>query len=285
MRSIRVALLCAFLLALVPLVPAQVELPAAAKEVVKQFEDETADIDRQFDAEVKKVAEKRIVELKKLQDLFCKEAKLDEAVAVRDLIRALRAGSDPSAIPDLPAAAKEVLKQHEEEVAEVEKKAEAEVKKHRDKALTELKKLQDLFCKDAKLDEAVAVRDLIRTVRDGVTTAAADPGYINNGADDIGKVFFYEVTGVATGQSIWGTDVYTTGSHCGMAAVHCGLLKPDQKGVVKVTILPGQGSYEGSTRNSVSSFAYGPWGVSFKVERVYRFLGRMRVKPAEHPKD
>jgi hypothetical protein len=73
-------------------------------------------------------------------------------------------------------------------------------------------------------------------------------------------------------QSVWGSDVYTTGSHLGMAAVHCGLLKAGQKGVVKVTILPGQTSYDATTRHGVTSLAYGAWNVSFKVERVYGFV-------------
>jgi hypothetical protein len=135
----------------------------------------------------------------------------------------------------------------------------------------ELKKLQDVFCKEAKLDEAVAVRDLIRLMSEGVTSALPDPGYVNNQAGDIGKVFYYECVGAGPGQSIYGTDIYTTGSHLGMAAVHCGLLKTGQKGVVKVTILGAQANYTASTRHGITSIAYGQWGVSFKVERVFGF--------------
>src|SRR5262249_44796996 len=157
---------------------------------------------------------------------------------------------------------------------EIEKKAEAEVQKAKDKAAAELKKLQDLYCKEAKLDEAVVVRDLIRGVRDGVGNALPDPGYVNNPATDIGKVLYYQVTGVNAGQSMYGTGFYTTGSPLGMAAVHCGLLQPGQAGVVKVTILPGQANYAASTRHGVTSYGYGQWGVSFKVERVYGLVGK-----------
>ena len=41
------------------------------------------------------------------------------------------------------------------------------------------------------------------------------------------------------------------------------------KGVVKVTILPGQAKYEATTRHGITSYAYSQWGVSFKVERAY----------------
>jgi hypothetical protein len=253
---------------------AQVELPAAAKEVLKSYEDQLAELEKKTEAEVKERRDKTAVELKKIQDALCKEAKLDEAIVVRDLIRALQAGNPVTIPEDAPAAAKEVLKQHEQDVAEIPKKAEESIKKQRDAVLVELKKVQDAFCKEAKLDEAVAVRDLIRNLKAGVTNALPDPGYINNAATDIGKVFFYEVTGVKEGQQIYGTDIYTTGSHLGMAAVHCGLLRPGQKGIVKVTILGPQDSYTASTRNGVTSIAYTQWNVSFKVERVFGLVGK-----------
>lgn len=277
MKAVYLPLLGALLLFLAPEAPAQTEPPAAAKEVLKQFEDEAAEIEKKIEPEVKKRLDKTMAELKKIQDAFCKEAKLDEAVAVRDLIRKIQAGANPAAGAEVPAAALEVLKQHDDEAAEVHKKAEAEIKKRQDKAAAELKKIQDAFCKEAKLDEAVAVRDVIRLIQAGATSALADPGYINNGAADIGKVFYYVVTGPNAGESIYGTDIYTTGSHLGLAAVHCGLLRPGQKGVVKVTILPGQVSYTTSTRNGVTSYAYGNWSVSFKVERTYRLLGQVQV--------
>jgi hypothetical protein len=265
----------------------QLELPPAAKEVIKQFEEEAAEREKKIEADVKKRLEKTLVELKKVQDAFCKEAKLDEAVAVRDFIRTVQAGTNAALPADLPAAAREVWKQHEDEVVEIQKKGEEEFKKRREKVIAELKKVQDAFCKEAKLDEAVAVRDLIRAIRDGGTTnALADPGYVNNQATDIGKVFYYQVTGYGGGKeghAIYGTDIYTTGSHLGMAAVHCGLLKPGQKGIVKVTILPAQDSYAATTRHGVTSIAYGQWGVSFKVERVFGFVGQLPLNAQPDP--
>jgi F0F1-type ATP synthase membrane subunit b/b' len=276
MNAMGLSVLSAVLLCGAPEPPAPGDLPPAAKEVLTQFEKVAAEIENQAESDARKGVDQTLVELKKVQDSLCKEAKLDEAVAVRDLIRALRDGTNriPS---DLPAAAKEVLKQHEDEVAGVHKKAEAEFNKRMDKTLAELKKVQDAYCKEAKLDEAVAVRDLIRAIRGGATNALADPGYVNNQAADIGKVFYYEVTGVDKDQSIYGSDVYTTGSHLGMAAVHTGVLKTGQKGIVKVTILPGQDNYTASTRRGITSYAYGQWGVSFKVERVYGFVGKLPV--------
>jgi hypothetical protein len=269
MNTIGVCVLSTVLSCAASEAPAPVDVPAL-NEVLKQFEQESADIEKDAEAEIRKRSDNIVVELKKVQDAYCKEAKLDEAIAVRDLIRALRGGANaPPPTADLPPAAREVFKQHDEDVAAIRKKAEADIKKRLDKVLVELKKVQDAYCKEAKLDEAVAVRDLIRALRDGRNRALPDPGYLNNPDTDIGKVFFYHVSGIDKDQSVWGSDVYTTGSHLGMAAVHCGLLKAGQKGVVKVTILPGQARYDATTRHGVTSLAYGPWNVSFKVERVY----------------
>src|SRR5262245_4731897 len=140
MNAIPWALLCSVLLAPAP-APA-VDLPAAAKEVLKQFEDDAVVLEKRIEAETKKVEEKTAAELKKLQDGFCKEAKLDEAVAVRDLIRAMRAGTPITLAADLPAAAREVYKGHEKELANLPHKAEAGFKERREKTIRELKKVQ-----------------------------------------------------------------------------------------------------------------------------------------------
>jgi LCCL domain len=260
--------------------PTPPDLPSAAREVLSQFEDEVAGLTKKYEAEIKKVRARTGEELKKVQDLFCKDAKLDEAVAVRDLIRTMQSGSAVNLGSELPAAAREIYQQHEKDEAAVWKKGAEEVKIRRDKLAGELKKVQDLFCKEAKLDEAVAVRDLIRSLRDETANALPDPGYVNNGPVDIGKVFHFVTTGVNAGQSIYGSDIFTTGSHLGMAAVHSGVLVNGQRGVVKVTILPGQANYVASTRNGVTSIAYGAYGISFKVERVFWFAGKL---PAEIP--
>ncbi len=253
------------------------DLPPAARETLDAYEKEIAEIQKKADEETKKIAEKLAVQLKVLQDKFCKEAKLDEALAIRDQIRQIQGGPPNPHAPDLPPAAKEVLGGFERETAEVQKKAEAEWRKAAEKASAQLKTIQDQFCKEAKLDEAVAVRDLRLRLQSGVTKVQPDPGYFDAPASDIGKVFYFEVVGTTQG-STWGTDVYTTQSHLSASAVHAGVLRVGQKGIVKVTVLPGQDGYLSTTRNGVTSASWGAWGVSFKVERV---LG---LAP-EHPKE
>jgi hypothetical protein len=276
MKTIRLGVLGAVLLCGVPRSPAEEALPPAAQELLQQFEDELARHDQQFEVEIQKARDKTTVELKPLLDRFCKEVRLEEAVAVRDLIRGFQAGKTTVPVNDLPPEAREVHRRYEVMVAAIRKNSDAEVKARYDRIVVELTKLQDRFTREAKLDEAVAVRELTRSIRYGLTNALPDPGYVESVSEEIRMAFYYQVTGVGpgSGHSICGTDIYTTGSHLGMAAVHCGLLKVGQRGIVKVTILPGQDIYTGTTRNGVTSYGYGKFSVSFKIERVYGFIGK-----------
>jgi hypothetical protein len=82
-----------------------------------------------------------------------------------------------------------------------------------------------------------------------------------------GKVFFFEVTGTTNG-TVWGSGVYTDDSTLAAAAVHAGALKDGEKGIVKVTILPGEASYTGSERNGVTTQKWDAHPGSFRVEAV-----------------
>jgi hypothetical protein len=83
-----------------------------------------------------------------------------------------------------------------------------------------------------------------------------------------GNVMLFEVTGALTGGSVWGSKTYTTDSDLAMAAVHAGVLRPGQTGVVKVTFYPGQNKYLGSFKNGVKSSNWGSFDLSFMIERV-----------------
>jgi hypothetical protein len=163
----------------------------------------------------------------------------------------------------LPPEAQAVLSTYEKKAQAIREKAERETQPHLDKAIAELQALQDQYCQQKKLDEAVAIRDRIRQLR-GVQS---DPGALRVTEADIGKTMLFEVTGTTSG-AVWGTEVYTSDSHVGTAAVHQGLLKPGEKAVVRVKVIPGQASYLGSTKNGVTSTSYGAWGVSFVLGRA-----------------
>jgi len=67
--------------------------------------------------------------------------------------------------------------------------------------------------------------------------------------------------------SVWGTDIYTNDSSIGTAAVHAGLITFNSGGKVTLELVEGKASYEGSTRNGVTSSSYGNWGGSYRFVR------------------
>jgi hypothetical protein len=84
--------------------------------------------------------------------------------------------------------------------------------------------------------------------------------------NQVGKFFYFEVTGSKAG-NVWGTSIYADASDMATAAVQAGVLRVGQKGFVKVTVLPGQQSYEGSTRNDVTSQSLGAFEGSYRIAK------------------
>lgn len=173
-------------------------------------------------------------------------------------------GSQAYSAGGLPEDAAGLVAKFELSAAKIRKRAEDEIRPLRKQLIGKLKKLQDKYTRAAMLDEALAVRDKIRALR-GIKP---DPGCLRAKVEDIGKSYLFEVTGSLQG-SIWGSEVYTSDSHLGAAAVHAGVLEPGEHAVLLLKILPGQKSYRGTTSNGVTSNSYGPWSVSFTVERYH----------------
>ncbi len=92
-----------------------------------------------------------------------------------------------------------------------------------------------------------------------------DPGSLQAFRGRSNEVLRFRVTGSTSGP-VWGTDVYTEDSMLAVAAVHAGVLKPGEQGVVRVRILPGRQSYQASTRHGVTSHTWGRWDASYSVE-------------------
>jgi len=138
---------------------------------------------------------------------------------------------------------------------------EIELQPAREVAAQKLRALQDQYTRAGKLDEALALREAAREV----SGIRPDPGTLSLAQADVGKTYLYEVTGSTQG-SVWGSEVFTSDSHLGAAAVHSGVLAPGQTGVVRVRVLGPQKSFMASTRHGVTSNAYGPWHISFTVE-------------------
>jgi len=74
----------------------------------------------------------------------------------------------------------------------------------------------------------------------------------------------FPANGSSTG-NIYGTNIYTDDSPIAVAAVHAGIISFEKGGIVIVEIVEGKNSYEGSTRNGVSSRNYAAWQGSYKL--------------------
>ena len=67
---------------------------------------------------------------------------------------------------------------------------------------------------------------------------------------------------------IWGgrDNIYTSDSEIATAAIHAGVLKAGETGIVKLKMLPGLKSYPEVTRNGLTSHSFDSW------EGSYQFL-------------
>jgi hypothetical protein len=101
--------------------------------------------------------------------------------------------------------------------------------------------------------------------------ALPDPGSLASLMGQVGRVYTFRVTGVVGMAGwLWGSDTYTLDSNLALAAVHAGVLKAGQNGVVRVKILGAQPAFAGSTRNGVTSHGYGAYNGSFEFVRPRR---------------
>ncbi len=103
----------------------------------------------------------------------------------------------------------------------------------------------------------------------GIPAQAAIQGDWNTQADSYRgrngeRITFTFPGGGTTSGRLWGTGTYTDDSSIALAAVHAGLITPRRGGTVTIEILPGQNSYQGSSRNGVTSNGYGSWHGSFR---------------------
>jgi hypothetical protein len=109
-----------------------------------------------------------------------------------------------------------------------------------------------------------------------------DPGTLAEYQGAVGKTISFKVTGgqggggfvrggggavMGASGAVWGTDVYTLDSSLSVAAVHAGVLRAGQSGIVRVTIMGPQNSFEGSTRNGVTTSGWSQYPGGFKFKR------------------
>jgi LCCL domain len=97
--------------------------------------------------------------------------------------------------------------------------------------------------------------------------ASDAPNNMHGLCDTVGAIYYFRITGVMEGQ-VWGTDTYTRDSSLGAAAVHAGLVKPEAKAVLRVTVVPALQSYQGTNRNGVTTSDYADFPHAWKLSAI-----------------
>ena len=105
--------------------------------------------------------------------------------------------------------------------------------------------------------------DTAKVFSSGIQLVAGTTDMTAFSTADIGKV--YKVTITATGGGgVWGTDIYTNDSYIPAAAQHAGVITAGQTKEVYIKIVEGLNDYPASTRNGITTSAWGGWGLSYQ---------------------
>lgn len=94
----------------------------------------------------------------------------------------------------------------------------------------------------------------------------ADPGNMKAHETEIGKSFAFRVTGNLG--YCYGTDVYTTDSPLSSAAVHMGLLKHGETGVLIATVLPSPPMFTSTSRNGIQSSSWTQYPAAYTLRKA-----------------
>jgi hypothetical protein len=145
--------------------------------------------------------------------------------------------------------------------------AKQELKLRRDELIERLAdERRDCLRRGAKSDADAIGRLITRLESEPVGDVQPAPTNLEAYRGRIGESFLFSATGSTAGP-LWGTDIYTTDSAPAKAAVHAGVLRNGETGVIRVTIVERQPNYKGIARNCVTSSAWhDPWHGAYRVE-------------------
>ncbi len=186
---------------------------------------------------------------------------------------AIRIGSGKQASPPHPLGAEILSPDARKLLDQLDESRPDEANTYRVRdLLARLQKLQATYTITGRLDEASVLRDSIEEFLTRGAGVEPDPGNLTAFREQIGQTHLFRVIGRSNGP-VWGNQVYTDDSDLGTAAVHAGLLREGQRGVVKVTIQPGQDQYDGAESNGIHSSAYATWQGSYVLAPVSALPG------------
>ncbi len=130
-----------------------------------------------------------------------------------------------------------------------------------------LVRLQEDYGRRGRTADVEAVARLVQQLEtEPIGDVQPAPSTMEAHRGRIGEAFLFSVTGSTAGP-LWGTDVYTTDSAPAKAAVHAGVLRSGESGIVRVTIVERLPNYKGTTRNGVTSSPWhDPWHGAYRIE-------------------
>ncbi len=168
---------------------------------------------------------------------------------------------------NLPEEVKKWIAAQKKQEEAIRQEAEKRIREQRAQLYKRLREIQDTYTRAGDLDRALAIRDQARRLEVSLVDAQPNPGSLTGFRGQKGKTFVFQVTGRTEG-SLWGGDgIYTDDSDLATAAVHSGLLRAGQQGLVQVTILDGLPRYVGSTKNGIASQNYESFPGSYQLSR------------------
>lgn len=132
-----------------------------------------------------------------------------------------------------------------------------------------LKTMQTQLAQSGLLDEALAIRGRLRSLRADLFNIRPDPGSMSDfSTSDYGRAYLFEVVGSNEG-SIWGDQLYTADSRVNTAAVHAGALRVGERGIVRVTLYDGSEQlFPATLQHGVQSLEYNHYSLAYAVERI-----------------
>ena len=225
----------------------------------------------------------------------------DNEFAARDAASAELLELKEAAYPALLVAAKhddpEVARRAELLLEEIRETVEEDNLQHRDDDLIHTDKsqiagtieMESLEVETALLGRQQLRLDLLRRllaageVEEDVDEVLPDPGTLVQYKDQVGKTFRFRVSAPppgGQGGGVWGSDIYTFDSNLAMAAVHAGVLAQGQTKAIGVTMVGPQNAFAGSTRNGLTSGAWGayPSAFTFSTGKNARPAARIRLR-------
>lgn len=118
------------------------------------------------------------------------------------------------------------------------------------------------LCVDTDDLWAATIRgDVLRWTSEAIAPAAAPSTPL------IGESVLVRLVGAAGG-TVWGSGPYTGDSSVPTAAVHAGLVKVGEEGVVRFVFIAPPRQFRGSRANGVQTLPYGPYPQAFRLEKV-----------------